>query len=92
MPIGHSAWGPPAWEDTLLLMRSHSLLQESVGSSQRHLRAGQTQPQELPFPCPLFFKLMTSSTNNWVLIKIIKLVGVLLACPTHCQRVSGCPW
>ena len=24
---------------------------------------------------PLFFKLMTSSTNNWVLIKIIKLVG-----------------
>lgn len=23
---------------------------------------------------PLFFKLMTSSTNNWVLIKIIKLV------------------
>jgi len=31
---------------------------------------------------PLFFKLMTSSTNNWVLIKIIKLVGrsVLLTC------------
>lgn len=27
---------------------------------------------------PLFFKLMTSSTNNWVLIKIIKLV-----CPGH---------
>lgn len=28
---------------------------------------------------PLFFKLMTSSTNNWVLIKIIKLAstGVL---------------
>lgn len=25
---------------------------------------------------PLFFKLMTSSTNNWVLIKIIKLVSV----------------
>lgn len=24
---------------------------------------------------PLFFKLMTSSTNNWVLIKIIKLVS-----------------
>lgn len=24
---------------------------------------------------PLFFKLMTSSTNNWVLIKIIKLVN-----------------
>ena len=23
---------------------------------------------------PLFFKLMTSSTNNWMLIKIIKLV------------------
>ena len=27
---------------------------------------------------PLFFKLMTSSTNNWVLIKIIKLVGTRL--------------
>lgn len=24
---------------------------------------------------PLFFKLMTSSTNNWMLIKIIKLVS-----------------
>lgn len=24
---------------------------------------------------PLFFKLMTSSTNNWVLIKIIKLAS-----------------
>ena len=24
---------------------------------------------------PVFFKLMTSSTNNWVLIKIIKLVS-----------------
>jgi len=27
---------------------------------------------------PLFFKLMTSSTNNWVLIKIIKLVCVFI--------------
>ena len=27
---------------------------------------------------PLFFKLMTSSTNNWVLIKIIKLVSTQL--------------
>ena len=26
---------------------------------------------------PTFFKLMTSSTNNWVLIKIIKLFGAL---------------
>ena len=25
---------------------------------------------------PLFFKLMTSSTNNWMLIKIIKLVCI----------------
>ena len=24
---------------------------------------------------PIFFKLMTNSTNNWMLIKIIKLVG-----------------
>ena len=26
---------------------------------------------------PIFFKLMTSSTNNWMLIKIIKLFGAL---------------
>lgn len=26
---------------------------------------------------PIFFKLMTVSTNNWVLIKIIKLFGAL---------------
>ncbi|XP_076060659.1 adaptor-related protein complex 3, delta 1 subunit-like garnet isoform X2 [Oratosquilla oratoria] len=26
---------------------------------------------------PVFFKLMTSSTNNWMLIKIIKLFGIL---------------
>jgi AP-3 complex subunit delta-1 len=24
---------------------------------------------------PIFFKLMTTSSNNWMLIKIIKLVG-----------------
>uniref|UniRef100_A0A8D2LBK9 AP-3 complex subunit delta-1 n=1 Tax=Varanus komodoensis TaxID=61221 RepID=A0A8D2LBK9_VARKO len=28
---------------------------------------------------PLFFKLMTSSTNNWVLIKIIKLASIFAA-------------
>merc|ERR1712142_1212953 len=28
---------------------------------------------------PLFFKLMTTSSNNWMLIKIIKLFGAL--CP-----------
>lgn len=34
-------------------------------------------PQDyLPF-APVFFKLMTSSTNNWILIKIIKLFGSL---------------
>ncbi|XP_053205215.1 AP-3 complex subunit delta-1-like [Panonychus citri] len=27
---------------------------------------------------PIFFKLMTSSTNNWMLIKIIKLFGALI--------------
>ena len=26
---------------------------------------------------PIFFRLMTSSTNNWVLIKIIKLVNYI---------------
>lgn len=25
---------------------------------------------------PVFFKLMTTSTNNWMLIKIIKLVSI----------------
>lgn len=29
---------------------------------------------------PIFFKLMTTSTNNWMLIKIIKLVGVFDLC------------
>ncbi|RWS30324.1 AP-3 complex subunit delta-like protein [Leptotrombidium deliense] len=28
---------------------------------------------------PIFFKLMTNSTNNWMLIKIIKLVSMLIA-------------
>lgn len=28
---------------------------------------------------PVFFKLMTTSTNNWMLIKIIKLVSVIIA-------------
>lgn len=27
---------------------------------------------------PMFFKLMTTSTNNWMLIKIIKLVSFVL--------------
>ena len=31
---------------------------------------------------PIFFKLMTNSTNNWMLIKIIKLVGVSLGVAT----------
>jgi AP-3 complex subunit delta-1 len=35
---------------------------------------------------PLFFKLMTSSTNNWVLIKIIKLV--LICCASISQTFS----
>ena len=38
---------------------------------------------------PLFFKLMTTSTNNWVLIKIIKLVsekssGVFISSAISC--------
>lgn len=28
---------------------------------------------------PIFFKLMTTSTNNWMLIKIIKLVSILVS-------------
>lgn len=35
---------------------------------------------------PLFFKLMTSSTNNWMLIKIIKLVGL-----NHCRYCPLAP-
>uniref|UniRef100_A0A673WKR0 AP-3 complex subunit delta-1 n=1 Tax=Salmo trutta TaxID=8032 RepID=A0A673WKR0_SALTR len=36
---------------------------------------------------PLFFKLMTSSTNNWVLIKIIKLFGALTPLEPLCKVV-----
>lgn len=36
---------------------------------------------------PLFFKLMTSSTNNWVLIKIIKLASILALCS---QDLGSC--
>uniref|UniRef100_A0A1I8J036 AP-3 complex subunit delta n=1 Tax=Macrostomum lignano TaxID=282301 RepID=A0A1I8J036_9PLAT len=35
-------------------------------------------PQNYLSLAPLFFKLMTTSTNNWVLIKIIKLFGALI--------------
>ncbi|XP_074643854.1 AP-3 complex subunit delta-1-like isoform X2 [Tubulanus polymorphus] len=34
-------------------------------------------PQNYLSLAPVFFKLMTSSSNNWVLIKIIKLFGAL---------------
>ncbi|CDI97079.1 Clathrin coatomer adaptor adaptin N terminal [Echinococcus multilocularis] len=34
-------------------------------------------PQNYLSLSPVFFKLMTTSTNNWVLIKIIKLFGAL---------------
>lgn len=30
---------------------------------------------------PVFFKLMTTSTNNWMLIKIIKLVSARICVP-----------
>lgn len=30
---------------------------------------------------PVFFKLMTTSTNNWMLIKIIKLVSIISIYP-----------
>lgn len=29
---------------------------------------------------PVFFKLMTTSSNNWMLIKIIKLVSIFCCC------------
>ena len=35
---------------------------------------------------PIFFKLMTSSTNNWMLIKIIKLVSSLQLCHAYPLR------
>merc|ERR1712142_1452745 len=34
-------------------------------------------PEPEPYYPPTFFKLMTTSTNNWMLIKIIKLFGAL---------------
>lgn len=37
-------------------------------------------PQNYLSLAPLFFKLMTSSSNNWVLIKIIKLVSSVSTC------------
>lgn len=37
-------------------------------------------PQNYLSLAPLFFKLMTSSSNNWVLIKIIKLVSIISTC------------
>lgn len=36
---------------------------------------------------PVFFKLMTNSTNNWMLIKIIKLVS-RVPCLSMCWRVN----
>lgn len=36
---------------------------------------------------PIFFKLMTTSTNNWMLIKIIKLVSAHLAAFLAFQNV-----
>lgn len=40
---------------------------------------------------PLFFKLMTSSTNNWVLIKIIKLVSIPNF-PSRVWKDQGVSW
>lgn len=37
---------------------------------------------------PVFFKLMTNSTNNWMLIKIIKLVSLVL---WFCREAEGSP-
>lgn len=40
---------------------------------------------------PIFFKLMTTSSNNWVLIKIIKLVSIFVVILSsfyyHCLNV-----
>lgn len=35
---------------------------------------------------PVFFKLMTNSTNNWMLIKIIKLVNITI--DMRCLKVD----
>lgn len=39
---------------------------------------------------PVFFKLMTTSTNNWMLIKIIKLVSAEICSPVMGFRI--CHW
>lgn len=38
---------------------------------------------------PVFFKLMTTSTNNWMLIKIIKLVSAELCSPFFKLWICG---
>lgn len=38
---------------------------------------------------PVFFKLMTTSTNNWMLIKIIKLVSGFGLC-AWCRALTLC--
>lgn len=39
---------------------------------------------------PIFFKLMTNSTNNWMLIKIIKLVCILISVAVDFMLYCGC--
>lgn len=39
---------------------------------------------------PIFFKLMTTSTNNWMLIKIIKLVSPYLFPSLHLNDTTDC--
>jgi AP-3 complex subunit delta-1 len=41
---------------------------------------------------PVFFKLMTTSTNNWMLIKIIKLVSAEISSPILGFSIYDLPW
>lgn len=55
----------------------------------------QKNPKDYLALAPQLFHLMTTSSNNWMLIKIIKLVGVLpsTVCPLlpylNCGSVRG---
>ena len=92
MPIGHSAWGATCFGGHPVTDGSPPFSGVQSAAVNVICELARRNPKNYLSLAPLFFKLMTSSTNNWVLIKIIKLVGVPLACPTHCQRASGCPW
>lgn len=83
----------------LLLMRRSPLYFKGVQSAAVNVicELARRNPKNYLSLAPLFFKLMTSSTNNWVLIKIIKLASIPPELPfsypvKRPRRVLGAPW